>query len=360
MASPTPTIKPELSITPASGSKNVRPDASVKVALNVGTLSSVSVKDSKGAVLPGKLSSDKLSWANIDNLNPKLTYTVIASGTGTDGSKVSEQSTFSTLTPSKNATFYLSPSKGSTVGVGMPIVASFLSPVDESKRAEIEKGMKVTTSPVTKGSWGWLSSTYLVWRPEKYWKPGTKVSLNADVGGMQTQSTLWTSGDDATNFTVGSAVIGSVDLADSMMTVRRDGQVLRSIPISAGKSGFTTRSGIKIVHEKYRERVMNSETTGIPLDSPEGYRTKVDYALRLTWSGEFLHAAPWNGAYFGSSNRSHGCTGMSDSNAAWLYENTRVGDVFQYTGSSRPMELGNGYGMWNVSFASWQKQSALV
>ncbi len=355
-ASPTPEVK--LSFSPEDGAKDIRPDKPITVSLSGGSLSSVTVTDTEGEEVPGEFSSDKATWTTVDNLRPRRTYSILAKGSAVDGSTLSEKSSLSTLAPSKSASFYLSPSANSTVGVGMPIVASFVSPVDESKRAAIEKGMKVKTSPVTKGSWGWLSSTYLVWRPEKYWKPGTKVSLDADIGGMQTQSTLWTSADDKTNFTIGSALIGTVDVANSMMTVRRDGKLLRSIPISAGKSGYTTRNGVKIIHEKNREREMRSETTGIPEDSAEGYRIKVDYAMRLTWSGEFIHAAPWNTSYFGSSNQSHGCTGMSDSNAAWLYENTKVGDVFEYKGSNRGMEFGNGYSMWNMSYAEWQKKSA--
>ena len=116
--------------------------------------------------------------------------------------------------------------------------------------------------------------------------------------------------------------------------------------------GFTTRSGTKVIIEKDRFHTMNSETIGIDPNSALGYNIKdVEYAMRLTYSGEFLHAAPWSVASQGHENVSHGCTGMSTANAGWLYDHSQIGDVVEYTGSNVHMTLDNGYGDWNESFA---------
>ena len=80
---------------------------------------------------------------------------------------------------------------------------------------------------------------------------------------------------------------------------------------------------------------------------------------RATFSGEFIHAAPWSVGSQGSANVSHGCVGMSTANAGWLYNMTKVGDVVEVTGTNRSMELSNGYGDWNLSWADWQEGSAL-
>ncbi len=359
-AAPTEPAKGSAQVTfaPASGTTSIRPDKPIAVNVSDGTLDEVTVKDSKGEAISGKLAADKTSWSTSDFLRPKRTYTVTAKATGEDGEATTKTATLTTLTPSKSASFYFSPQPGATVGVGMPIAVGFADPVTESKRAAIEDRMKVTTTPATKGSWGWLTSTSLVWRPAEYWKPGTKVSVKADIGGMQTQETLWTSGDDATNFTVGSQMISTVNLDTKQMTVQKNGSTIKTIPISAGKSGFITRSGIKIIHSRESKRKMNSETTGIAQDSEEGYLIDVKYAMRLTNSGEFIHGAPWNASKFGVVNGSHGCTGMSDENAKWVFDNSKVGDVVKYTGSDRGIETGNGYSMWNMSFSEWQKQSA--
>ncbi|MDA8437872.1 MAG: L,D-transpeptidase, partial [Propionibacterium sp.] len=98
----------------------------------------------------------------------------------------------------------------------------------------------------------------------------------------------------------------------------------------------------------------DSTTVDIPKNSPDAYHLDVQYAMRLTWSGEFLHAAPWSVASQGVANVSHGCTGMSTANAKWLFDFSHAGDVVVYTGSNRQMTLSNGIGVWNASWSQWQ------
>jgi lipoprotein-anchoring transpeptidase ErfK/SrfK len=142
------------------------------------------------------------------------------------------------------------------------------------------------------------------------------------------------------------------------MKVFSNGTLLRTIPITTGKPGFTTRSGTKVIIEKFDSKRMNSETVGI--GGSEAYDIdNVQWAMRLTYSGEFIHAAPWSVGSQGYANVSHGCTGMSTDNAAWLYAMSRRGDVVEYTGTDRPMTLDNGYGDWNESFATYSQASAL-
>jgi lipoprotein-anchoring transpeptidase ErfK/SrfK len=112
--------------------------------------------------------------------------------------------------------------------------------------------------------------------------------------------------------------------------------------------------------EMFEERRMNSETVGISRDDPEAYDIDdVQWAMRLTYSGEFIHAAPWSVDSQGRANVSHGCTGLSTADAGWLYAMTRRGDVVEYTGTDRWMTLTNGYGDWNASYADYKAGSAL-
>lgn len=144
------------------------------------------------------------------------------------------------------------------------------------------------------------------------------------------------------------------------MQVFSNGDLLRTIPITTGKAGFTTRSGTKVIMEKFESRRMNSETVGIASSDPEAYDIDdVQFAMRLTDTGEFIHAAPWSVGSQGYANVSHGCTGMSTANAGWLYNITKRGDVVEYTGTDRPMTLDNGYGDWNTDFATYKSASAL-
>ena len=220
--------------------------------------------------------------------------------------------------------------------------------------------MTVASTPRQKGSWFWISDHEAHWRPATYWKAGTDVSVDVDVNSVPAGNGIFGQENRTVRFHVGNANIYRVNAQTHQMTVIQNGKVLRTIPITTGKSGFTTRSGTKVIIEKHRTKRMNSETVGISQSDPEYYDIDdVEYAMRVTYSGEFIHAAPWSVGSQGSANVSHGCTGMSTTNAAWLYNITKRGDVVEYTGTDRWMTMTNGYGDWNVPFADYRKGSAL-
>ena len=69
----------------------------------------------------------------------------------------------------------------------MPVIVQFDSQVmTKAMRAEVEKRVKVTTSPRQAGSWGWLDNRQLMWRPASFWQPGTRVTLSTPLTGVQT------------------------------------------------------------------------------------------------------------------------------------------------------------------------------
>jgi lipoprotein-anchoring transpeptidase ErfK/SrfK len=185
--------------------------------------------------------------------------------------------------------------------------------------------------------------------------------VHADINSIPAGNGVYGQLSRTSSFTVGDAMVSRVDVQAHTLKVFRNGTLLRTIPISAGKPGFTTRSGTKVIIEKFREKRMDAATTGISEDDPEYYNIEdVEYAMRVTYSGEFLHAAPWSVGSQGSANVSHGCVGMSTSDAAWLYNLTKRGDVVETTGSNRWMTMTNGYGDWNVRFSEYKKGSALT
>jgi lipoprotein-anchoring transpeptidase ErfK/SrfK len=220
--------------------------------------------------------------------------------------------------------------------------------------------MTVTSTPRQVGSWRWLSSTEAHWRPKSYWEAGSEVSVDVDINSVDAGNGIYGQESRHVEFQVGDAHVYKVNAQTHQMQVFSNGRLLRTLPITTGKPGFTTRSGTKVIIEKFRVKRMNSETVGIDRDDPEAYDIDdVEYAMRVTYSGEFIHAAPWSVGSQGSANVSHGCTGMSTADAGWLYGMTVRGDVVEYTGTDRPMTLTNGYGDWNASFADWKSGSAL-
>lgn len=332
-------------------------DAPVSVSTSGATLESVVVTSPAGDV-GGTVEGG--SWTSSDLLEPGTDYTLTASATRADGSSVERSRTFRTidLTLDEQTFASIAPLDGETVGVGMPVVVSFDLPVTD--RALFEKHMRVTSAPSQRGSWHWLSDREAHFRPASYWKAGTDVSVDLDLNSLPAGNGIYGQESRSIDFSIGDAHVYKVNAQTHQMQVFSNGSLLRSIPITTGKAGFTTRSGTKVIMEKFAEKRMNSETVGINSDSPEAYDIDdVQWAMRLTHSGEFIHAAPWSVGSQGSANVSHGCTGMSTADAGWLYAMSRRGDVVEYTGTDRPMTLENGYGDWNLSPADWKAGSAL-
>jgi lipoprotein-anchoring transpeptidase ErfK/SrfK len=357
-ATPTPA---ELDISPAKDATGVLPTEPVVVKATTGTLGEVTVVDAKGRKVAGDLGTDG-TWTSSTRLAPSAAYTVTAAATGPDGTPSTTTSTFKTLKPKVTATYGIL-SSGETVGVGMPVSIQFDSPVATAKlRGEVEKLVKVTTSPKQTGAWGWLDNRQLMWRPVSYWRPGTKVTISAPLTGVQTGEGKWVGNDDNASFSIGSSMISTVDIKRHVMTVTRGGKVINTIPISAGRPGpeTETRSGIKVIIRKEGTVVMDSTTIGIKKGQPGYYKIKTQSAMRVTWTGEYLHSAPWSVGAQGSANVSHGCVNMSPANAAWMYANSKAGDVVKFTGSSRQFQPSEGIGVWQYSFASWKAQSALA
>ncbi len=341
-----------LTVVPAKGAAKVRPDAAVTVTASSGRLGTVSVTDDDGVEVPGA-AEDGTTWrSSPGSLRGGATYTVKATAVGADGATVAKTSSFRTMTPPATNRAVLVPGDDWDVGVGMPVVVTFAKAV--KNRRGVEKALTVTSTPAVEGAWRWMNDRELQWRPATYWPSGTKVSVRAALGGVETSPGVWGRRTVTTAFGVGPSQISTVDVAKHTMTVRRNGKVVRTIPVTTGKKGFLTRSGTKVVMSREAQVRMDAATTGTDPKDPEYYDIQVKWALRLTYSGEFLHAAPWSVASQGRRNVSHGCTGMSTAHAKWLYDNSRVGDVVVYRGSSRPLEWGNGYTVWNKPFSAWE------
>ena len=180
----------------------------------------------------------------------------------------------------------------------------------------------------------------------------------ANFQGLESSKDVYGKGGLESSFNIGPSMVTKVDAATHEAQVLRDGAVIRTIPITTGKLGFETRSGTKVIVSKERTRIMDAATGGTDRSDPEYYRLTVEYAMRVTYSGEFVHAAPWSVGSQGRANVSHGCIGMSTSNAQWLYDQTLVGDVVEVTGTSNAQDLGNGITVWNESWPQWLARSA--
>jgi lipoprotein-anchoring transpeptidase ErfK/SrfK len=355
-----PTAPPATISTNLAGGP-VTVDTRLEVSAEHGTLDKVRVLAGPDRTrLDGRLSADRTSWTATQLLEPGLDYRLHAVASNPAERRTVENRRFHSedLTLEQQTYPSIAPLAGETVGVGMPVIVRFDVPVQN--KALFEKHLEVTSTPRQVGSWHWISDNEVHWRPRTYWQPGTDVTVTADLNSLPAGNGVYGQMSRTAGFHVGDSVISKVDVAAHVMRTFVNGKLARTIPVSAGKPGFTTRSGVKVIIEKFRQKRMDAATIGIDEGDPEYYDlSNVEYALRVTYSGEFMHAAPWSAGSQGAANVSHGCVGMSTADAAWLYGITKRGDVVDVTGSDRQMTLTNGYGDWNASFADYKQGSAV-
>ncbi len=353
----------------------------VEVALQHGTFESVSLTAGDGTVIAGapvtEGGSDTTSgasaspsvepapegavtWAASERLEPGTTYTLAAVAKGDDGESVESTRTFTSQAVAEENEIFpsVAPLAGETVGVGMPVVVLFDHPVTD--RAAFEQHMNVVSSPQQAGSWYWLNDSEAHWRPQVYWQSGTSVQVQLDLNSVPAGEGMYGQESRVIDFTVGASNIFTVDIAGHTMAVERDGQAAATYPITTGDATHQTRIGTKIIMEKHESIDMDAATTGVDSSDPGYYRVEgVRWAMRLTYSGEFIHAAPWSVAQQGRANVSHGCVGMSTENAGQVFSEAKRGDVVNFVNGSRQLEANNGWTDWNVPFEEYQKGSAL-
>ncbi|MBP2356982.1 lipoprotein-anchoring transpeptidase ErfK/SrfK [Kribbella aluminosa] len=358
--STTPSNSPAASIAvvPAKGATSVQPDKPVTVTSTGGKLTAITLKDDNGDKVTGNFNADKTQWTSADLLMPGATYTLSGSAEGTDGATVPVSSSFKTLKANRTLKSAIAPLNNDTVGVGYPVQIYWTNPVKD--RAAVEKRLSVKTSVPVDGTWHWVNSTQVNYRPKNYWPVGTKVTVKVDLQGVNAGNNTWGVSNRTVDFTIGKSVVSHVDVKKHVMTVTINGKLARTIPITAGKDGFTTRSGVKLIMEKFTTKRMDAATVGIKPGDPNYYNIPdVKWAQRVTSSGEFIHGAPWSAGSQGSANVSHGCVGMSLNDAQWYFGQTLVGDPVTVTGTSRTMEPGNGWTDWNTTWAAYKSGSAL-
>ncbi|WP_372461509.1 L,D-transpeptidase [Actinacidiphila acidipaludis] len=361
----------KITITPQNGTTGNGLN-STKVTVTGGTLTSVTMKaKATGTAVPGTLSADHKSWKPNAPLVRSTQYEISAGATDAQGRAAAATTTFATTTATTKFVGYFTPEDGSTVGVGMPVSINFDKPVFSAHRAAVEKAVTVTDDSGQQVVGHWFSSTRLDLRPQNYWQPGTHVSLTLKLAGVKAEPGVYGVQDKTVNFTVGRSQVSTVDTKTHLMTVVRDGQVIRTIPISAGADGHTTYDGQMVISEKDQTTRMNGATVGFTDSDGKGEYDipDVPHAMRLSNSGTFIHGNYWGDpSVFGTVNTSHGCIGIEDlkggknpnTPAAWFYNNSMVGDVVIVKNSpDKTIQPSNGLNGWNMSWANWVAGSAL-
>jgi lipoprotein-anchoring transpeptidase ErfK/SrfK len=231
-----------------------------------------------------------------------LTTVITALAAVTSGTATAASST-----PAPIPVASISPAAGALVGIAAPVTIHFAAPVTD--RARAEHSVTVGTLP---GRFTWSNDQDLMWTANGFLPANARLTVTA--------------GTARTEFRTDSGTRADGDMSAHTFTVFVPGEGSRVMPASFGKPGRESPVGTFPVLEKHRSIIFDSRTIGIPLNDPEGYYLTGEFAERLTWSGVFVHSAPWSVAQQGNTNVSHGCVNLAPDNAEWYFDNVAVGD----------------------------------
>jgi lipoprotein-anchoring transpeptidase ErfK/SrfK len=351
-------LVPTVATSVTDGAVGVPVESPVTVSVEAGVLGAVTLTNAAGRPVAGEFSADHVSWRSTESLGYNRRYTLSAEARGLAGTARSTAA-FQTHSPNNLTMPYVSPGDGEVVGVGQPIAIRFDENIPD--RLAAQRAITVTTTPAVDGAFYWLNSREVRWRPARFWTPGTTVTVRVKAYGVDFGDGLFGQDDAGTRFTVGDEVIATADDTTKTLTVRKNGAVVTTMPISMGKNKTPTDNGTYIVGDRHSFLVMDSSTYGVPVNSPDGYRTEVNWATQMSYSGIYVHSAPWSVGSQGRANVSHGCLNVSPANARWFYDNTRRGDIVQVVNTVGPTLSGtDGLGDWNIPWEQWKAGNAAV
>ncbi|GAA3059580.1 L,D-transpeptidase [Streptomyces glomeratus] len=355
--------------TIAISAKDGSTDASINatgVKVSGGKLTEVKMAVAgTNAAVAGEISADGTSWKPKEQLERGTKYEISATAKDANNRVAAANSIFTTVSSANSFIGTYTPDNGTTVGVGMPVSFTFNKAITDKKA--VQSHITVTSSSGQQVAGHWFGAQRLDFRPEEYWKAGSKVTMKIDLDGVEGAHGIYGVQKKTVTFTVGRSQVSTVDARTQTMTVVRDGQAVKTVPVSTGSPQHTTYNGQMVISEKFTQTRMNSQTVGL---GGEYDIADVPHAMRLTTSGTFIHGNYWynkGNPPFGREGTSHGCVGMADSQGAqgsttakWFYDNSLIGDVVIVKNSpDTTVAPDNGLNGWNMPWSAWTAGSAV-
>ncbi|AEF39487.1 hypothetical protein AS9A_1035 [Hoyosella subflava DQS3-9A1] len=348
--------KPAISKSQPDGAVGIDPLEPFTLAVSEGSLVNATLTNIDGKVVDGEIAADGKSWTTTEVLGYGRVYTLDAEAQGPGGTTTTS-SQFTTLQPNNLTMPYAMPWEGAVVGIGQPVRVQFDESIPDRKAAEDR--ITITTDPPVEGAFYWVNNTEVRWRPEDYWVPGTTVTVDVDVYGYDLGDGLYGEANKSTTFTIGDSVIAIADDYSKTISIQVNGTVVRTMPTSFGKSSTPTPNGTYIIGDRQQSMIMDSSTYGVPVNSTNGYRTRVEWATQMSYSGIYVHSAPWSLGDQGYRNVSAGCLNVSPANAQWFYYNTKPGDLVVVRNTVGGTLSGfDGLGDWNIPWSTWKAGNA--
>lgn len=352
-ARPQPPVKPVVKVTVPVASGTVAISASIGLSVEHAHLEAVTVRTAAGALVAGSVAAGvwkptaPMAWSTTFHM------TVQARG-GRPVRTVSESVSWTTPEeplPSGTVGIRISPNSGEQVGMGATWVVQFSQPIPPADQTEVLQRLVTTESLADPVGWHWWSPTEVDGRPEQFWPMNEQASLAVNLDGLVVNGHRLVASSASSNFTVINQHLTKISAATDQMQVYNGTQLVRTEPVSLGKSGFPTISGTLVVLSKIPVVFMNSATIGYP----GLYAQDVYEDVAISTDGYYIHSANWDIADHGHYNVSHGCVEQNPNDATWFYDFSVPGDVVIITGTALQASEGDGEGDWNIPWSDYQQ-----
>ncbi|PTT66756.1 L,D-transpeptidase [Arthrobacter sp. HMWF013] len=350
-----PVVAPvKVDAVPAEGAKQVNPAAPVSLKVANGRIESVTLTSTSGEAVQGTFATDGSGWSAAGPLkfNTEYSYTYVV--TDGAGRETSTTHSFNTVSSTHEADAAIYPLDGMKVGVGQPLQIIFSEPV--VNRDAVEKAIKVTSSAGQAGAFHWFSDTMVRYRAEGFWVANSTVTMDMQLFGVDLGNGQIANFNKKVNVNFGDKKVAIADAAAHTFTLSVNDQVVKTLPVSMGDERFPSARGYAVLMEKNRYDHFRAASIGLKPGDPAYYgEVDVEYAIRLTLSGAYIHQALESAyPYIGNKNVSHGCIGFAPDGAAWVFDNMTTGDVVQIINTEGDYAaLDDGYGDWNIPWAEY-------
>jgi len=347
----------QVTISPGEGAIDQRPDRGITVSASGGTLTRVTVEDGRRKTVAGYFNPTGTAWHSTWALAPAQTYAVTAVAAGWGGSTSTAAATFRTSAPARSFTASVDMLPGETVGVGMPIMVTFSQSIRD--KAQVERSFQLRSSKPVVGAWYWLDDKTVWFRPKRFWPAYTKVWFTAHLAGVRGAKGLYAATNLSRSFKIGESLVTVASARSHRMKVWVNGKLRFNWPISTGQPGHDTPDGKYVTIEKGNPVDMNSCSFGVCAGDPGYYNVEVYDSVRFTWSGDYIHSAPWSVGEQGYANVSHGCVNLAPAYAAWYYDHAHRGEPVRIVGSPVRGTWDDGWTIWFLWWRNLLKGSAL-
>ncbi|MBG0738297.1 L,D-transpeptidase family protein [Paeniglutamicibacter antarcticus] len=345
----------ELGVTPTDGAAQVNPAAPAVIKVDHGSIKSVALSDSVSkAAVDGVISADRSTWTAAGALTFATSYNYDFTVVDGVGRITHKTQTFTTVPASHEADASVYPRSGQKVGVGQPLQITFSEPV--TNKEAVEKALKITTTAGQVGAFHWYSDTMVRYRPETFWAANSTITMDMQLFGVDLGKGQIGNFNKTITIPIGDKKVMVADSANFVADVYINDQPAQHFLATMGDERFPSASGFMPLMDKQRYAHFVAASIGLKPGDPANYgELDVNYATRLTNSGEFIHQATDSAVpYIGKLNLSHGCIGLNEAGASWVFNNMGIGDLVQVINSvSEPAAPTDGFGDWNIPWAQY-------